>query len=47
MKKLKEFLLELQAPTTDNLNDSDLPKISVLVSFDVVNMFPSIDNDHV
>ena len=29
----------------DNLNDSDLPEISVLVSFDVVNMLPSIDNE--
>ena len=29
----------------DNLNDSDLPKNSALVSFDVVNMFPSIDNE--
>ena len=29
----------------DNLNDSDLPENSVLVSFDVVNMFPSIDNE--
>ena len=29
----------------DNLNDSDLPEYSVLVSFDVVNMFPSIDNE--
>ena len=31
----------------DNLNDSDLPENSVLVSFDVVNMFPSIDNESV
>ena len=29
----------------DNLNDPDLPENSVLVSFDVVNMFPSIDNE--
>ena len=29
----------------DNLNDSDLPENFVLVSFDVVNMFPSIDNE--
>ena len=29
----------------DNLNDSDLPENSVLVSFDVVNMFPSIENE--
>ena len=29
----------------DNLNDADLPENSVLVSFDVVNMFPSIDNE--
>ena len=29
----------------DNLNDSDLPENSILVSFDVVNMFPSIDNE--
>ena len=29
----------------DNFNDSDLPENSVLVSFDVVNMFPSIDNE--
>ena len=29
----------------DNLNDSDLPENSALVSFDVVNMFPSIDNE--
>ena len=29
----------------DNLNDSDLPENSVLVSFDAVNMFPSIDNE--
>ena len=28
----------------DNLNDSDLPENSFLVSFDVVNMNPSIDN---
>lgn len=28
----------------DNLNDSNLPLSSVLVSFDVVNVFPSIDN---
>ena len=28
----------------DNLNDFALPENSVLVSFDVVNMFPSIDN---
>ena len=28
----------------DNLNDPNLPDNSVLVSFDVVNMFPSIDN---
>ena len=27
----------------DNLNDPNLPDNSVLVSFDVVNMFPSID----
>ena len=26
------------------MNDFDLPEIFVLVSFDVVNMFPSIDN---
>lgn len=25
------------------MNDFDLPEIFVLVSFDVVNMFPSID----
>ena len=29
----------------DNLNDSDMPENSVLVSFHVVNMFPSIDNE--
>ena len=29
----------------DNLNDSDLPEDSVLVSFDVANIFPSIDNE--
>ena len=29
----------------DNLNDPNLPHNSVLVSFDVVNMFPSIDNE--
>ena len=29
----------------DNLKDSDLPENSVLVSFDVVNMFPPIDNE--
>ena len=29
----------------DNLNDPNLPDNSVLVSFDVVNMFPSIDNE--
>ena len=29
----------------DNLNDSNLPDNSVLDSFDVVNMFPSIDNE--
>ena len=29
----------------DNFNDSDLPENSFLVSFDVVNMFPSIDNE--
>ena len=29
----------------DNLNDSDLPENSVLVSLDVVNVFPSIDNE--
>ena len=29
----------------DNLNDSNLPDNSVLVSFDIVNMFPSIDNE--
>ena len=29
----------------DNLNDSDLPENFVLVSFDVVNMFPSIGNE--
>ena len=29
----------------DILNDSDLPENSLLVSFDVVNMFPSIDNE--
>ena len=29
----------------DNLNDPYLPDNSVLVSFDVVNMFPSIDNE--
>ena len=46
MRKVKEFLLELKTPTTDNLHDSDLPKISVVASFDVVNKFPSIDNDH-
>ena len=28
-----------------NLNDSHLPENSDLVSFDVVNMFPSIDNE--
>ena len=28
-----------------NLNDSDLPENSVLVSFDVVNMFPYINNE--
>ena len=30
---------------TDNLNDSNLPDNSVLVNFDVCNMFPSIDNE--
>ena len=30
---------------TDNFNDSALSKTSVLVSFDVANMFPSIDNE--
>ena len=29
----------------DNLNGSNLPDNSVLVSFDVVNMFPSIDKE--
>ena len=29
----------------DHLNDSDLTENSALVSFDVVNMFPSIDNE--
>ena len=29
----------------DNLNDFDLPENFVLVSFEVVNMFPSIDNE--
>ena len=29
----------------DKLNESDRPENSVLVSFDVVNMFPSIDNE--
>ena len=29
----------------DNLNDSDLPEDSVLVSFNVANIFPSIDNE--
>ena len=29
----------------DNLNDSVLPENSALVSFDVVNMFPSTDNE--
>ena len=29
----------------DNLNDSNQPDNSVLVSFDVVNMFPSTDNE--
>ena len=31
--------------TVDNLNDFDLPENSVLVSFEVVNIFPSIDNE--
>ena len=30
---------------TDNFNDSALSKTSVLVSFDVANMFLSIDNE--
>ena len=30
---------------TDNFNDSALSKTSVLVSFDVANMFPSNDNE--
>ena len=29
----------------NNLNDSDLPENSVPVSFNVVNMFPSTDNE--
>ena len=29
------------------MNDFDLPEIFVLVSFDVVNMFPSIDKKSV
>ena len=30
---------------TDNLNDSDLSENSVLVIFDIANMFPSINNE--
>ena len=29
----------------DNLNDSDFPENSFRVSFDVVNIIPSIDNE--
>ena len=31
--------------TIDNLNDSDLPENSTLVSFHVVNILPSNDNE--
>ena len=30
---------------TDYLNNSDLPENSLSVSFDIVNMFPFIDNE--
>ena len=29
----------------DNLNSLDLPLNSILVSFDIINMFPNIDNN--
>ena len=29
----------------DNLNSLDLPLDSILVNFDVINMFPNIDNN--
>ena len=29
----------------DNLNSLDLPLKSILVSFDIINMFPNIDNN--
>ena len=29
----------------DNLNDSNLPENPTLFSFNVVNMFPAIDNE--
>ena len=29
---------------TDDINDTDLSENAILVSFDIVNMFPSIDN---
>ena len=30
----------------DSLNDKGFPENTILVSFDVVNMFPSIDNEN-
>ena len=39
--KDKNHMLDI----TDNLNSLDLPLDSILVSFDIIYMFPNIDNN--
>ena len=41
-KKNTDHLLDI----IDSLNDKGFPENTILVSFDVVNMFPSIDNEN-